>query len=252
MCTLVCRWQPGEVKMLALRDELASRSFDLPGAWWPDQPGVVGGRDRRGGGTWCAVDVAAGVSAVVLNRPDRRVAEPDAPSRGVLPLLAVRELADWPAAARLPGMASFNLVLATPTGLTWWAYDGQSLSGFELPVGTHLFTPRGYSSGPTADRFAAGVLPDPVADDSETETVWSDWLAVLRESRPSADPQDLYVRIPVGTDVFETVFGQFIASRPGQLRLDYLPRPADGGRWTVEHWTTRRPAGTAIRTKPVG
>ncbi|HEX4729599.1 MAG TPA: NRDE family protein [Jatrophihabitans sp.] len=238
MCTLVCRWQPGgEVRMLALRDEFASRSFDLPGTWWPDQPAVVGGRDRRGGGTWCAVDVAAGVSAVVLNRPDRRVAEPGAPSRGVLPLLAVRELADWPEAVRLPGMASFNLVLATPAGLTWWAYDGQSLSSFELAAGTHLFTPRGHSPGPLADRFAAGVLPDPIAEDADTEAGWSDWLAVLRTSRPSTDPLDLYVRIPIGTDVFETVFGQFIASRPGRLRLDHLLRPASGGRWTIERWS---------------
>jgi hypothetical protein len=235
MCTLVCRWQPEEIRMLALRDELASRDFDLPGSWWPDQRGVVGGRDRRAGGTWCAVDVAAGVSAVVLNRPDRRVAEPDAPSRGELPLLAVRELAGWPDSIRLPGMASFNLVLATPTGLTWWAYDGQALSSFELAAGTHLFTPRGHSVGPVADRFAAATLPD--SNGADTEAAWSDWLAVLRASRPSTDPQDLYVRIPIGTDLFETVFGQFIASRPGQLRLDYLVRPASGGQWTVEHWS---------------
>jgi uncharacterized protein with NRDE domain len=244
MCTLVCRWRPGDVRMLALRDEFASRSFDLPGAWWPEQPTVVGGRDRRGGGTWCAVDVAAGVTAVVLNRPDRRIAEPDAPSRGVLPLLAVRELADWPATVRLPGMASFNLVLATPTELTWWAYDGQSLSSYPLSAGTQLFTPRGHASGPVADRFAAGQLPDPVANDADTESAWSDWLAVLSRSEPSTDPLDLYVRIPIGTDVFETVFGQFIASRPGQLRLDYLTRPADGGRWTVERWTA---AGRAVQ-----
>lgn len=236
MCTLVCRWQPDrELRLLALRDELASRDFDLPGAWWPDQPTVIGGRDRRGGGTWCAVDVAAGVAAVVLNRPDRRVAEPDAPSRGVLPLLAVRELANWPASIELAGMASFNLVLATPTGLTWWAYDGRSLTSFELGPGTHLFTPRGHSPGPVADRFAAG---EPSASDgADTEAAWSGWLAVLQASRPSSDPQDLYVRIPIGTDVFETVFGQFIASRPGRLRLDHLVRPAGGGRWTVEHWT---------------
>lgn len=244
MCTLVCRWQPGsELRMLALRDELASRDFDLPGTWWPDQPAVVGGRDRRGGGTWCAVDVAAGVSAVVLNRPDRRVAEPGAPSRGVLPLLAVRELADWPQQLRLPGMAGFNLVLATPTGLTWWAYDGQTLSSFELSPGTHLFTPRGHTPGPLADRFATGDLPD--SGGVDTEATWSDWLAVLGASRPSSDPQDLYVRIPIGTDVFETVFGQFIASSPGRLRLDYLPRPADGGRWTVEHWTAAAGAAGA-------
>ena len=46
---MVCRWQPAErwpVQILALRDELLSRAFDPPGQWWPEQPAVVGGRDR--------------------------------------------------------------------------------------------------------------------------------------------------------------------------------------------------------------
>ncbi|HJQ03600.1 MAG TPA: NRDE family protein [Jatrophihabitans sp.] len=240
MCTLVCRWAPDEVggiRMLALRDERASRSFDLPGSWWPDQPQVVGGRDRLGGGTWCAVDVATGVSAVVLNRPDRRLAAAGAPSRGVLPLLAVRRLADWPSDIELTGMASFNLVLATPSTLAWWRYDGDTLAGAELASGTHLFTPRGLADGALADRFASAVLPAFIADDAPTEAAWSDWLAIVRESEPSADPLDLLVRIPIGTDTFETVFGQFIASRPGALRLDYVRTPADGRPWTVQRWT---------------
>jgi uncharacterized protein with NRDE domain len=240
MCTLVCRWAPDAtagVRMLALRDELASRSFDLPGPWWPEQPQVVGGRDRLGGGTWCAVDVVAGVSAVVLNRPDRRVAAVGAPSRGVLPLLAVRRLADWPSHVELPGMASFNLVLATPDTLAWWRYDGDTLTGSELAPGTHLFTPRGLADAALADRFAAAALPVAVEDDAPTADAWSDWLAIVRGSRPTADPLDLLVRIPIGTDVFETVFGQFIVSRPGALRLDHTRAPADGGPWTVQRWT---------------
>ena len=99
MCTVVCRWSAGSdfpVQMLALRDELISRSFDLPGAWWPDEPDVIGGRDRQAGGSWCVSDVRSGVTGVVLNRPERREAAPGAPSRGVLPLLAVRHGDGWP------------------------------------------------------------------------------------------------------------------------------------------------------------
>jgi uncharacterized protein with NRDE domain len=239
MCTLVCRWAPDAVagvRMLALRDERASRGFDPPGSWWPDQPQVVGGRDRLGGGTWCAVDVAAGVSAVVLNRPDRRVAAAGAPSRGVLPLLAVARLSDWPSYLELAGMASFNLVLAAPSELTWWRYDGDTLTGSELGAGTHLFTPAGLADGALADRFATTGLPA-VEDDAPTEAAWSDWLTIVRESEPSADPLDLLVRIPIEDDIFETVFGQFIASRPGALRLDYARTPADDGPWTVQRWT---------------
>ena len=90
MCTVVVRWSAGEpVLVLALRDERTDREFDDPGAWWPEQPHVVGGRDRAAGGSWCVTDVASGSTALVLNRGQRRVAAPGAPSRGVLPLLAV-------------------------------------------------------------------------------------------------------------------------------------------------------------------
>ena len=39
-----------------------------PAAHWPDQPGIIAGRDRSGGGTWMGVN-RHGVVAAVLNRP---------------------------------------------------------------------------------------------------------------------------------------------------------------------------------------
>src|SRR5436305_8112299 len=103
MCTVVVRWQPGEpTRLLALRDELTDRAFDDPGEWWPQHPGVVGGRDRAAGGTWCASNVATGVTALVLNRPEKRTAAPGAPSRGVLPLLGVTHEHAWPEHLELP------------------------------------------------------------------------------------------------------------------------------------------------------
>ena len=83
----------GEI-LPAIRDELMSRDFDEPGAWWPHQPGVVGGRDRQAGGSWCVSDVTSGVTALVLNRTERRTGSP---SRGVLPLLATAFGSSWPA-----------------------------------------------------------------------------------------------------------------------------------------------------------
>ena len=115
MCTVVVRWAAGRPpQILALRDELTTRAFDDPGTWWPEFPGVVGGRDRTAGGTWCATRVATGVTALVVNRPQKETADPGAPSRGVLPLLAVAHGADWPESVRLDGMAGFALLLATP------------------------------------------------------------------------------------------------------------------------------------------
>ena len=81
MCTVVTRWAADEpLRILAVRDELVSRDFDDPDAWWPEQPGVIGGRDRQAGGSWCVTDVATGVTALVLNRIERR--SRDAVARG--------------------------------------------------------------------------------------------------------------------------------------------------------------------------
>jgi hypothetical protein len=236
VCTVICRWAPAArrpVQLLALRDELAGRAFDLPGSWWQPQPLLVGGRDRQAGGTWCASDVASGVTAVVLNRPERRRSEPGAPSRGVLPLLAIREGANWPERVTVASMAGFNLVLARPDGLQWWSWDGQVLQENVLAPGIHWFTPRGQAHPLPDERFAE---PAREPDDDQS---WSDWLSVLADSEPSTDPLALLVRIPVGEDTFETVFGQFISARPGALSLQYAVAPDRRPTWTRAHWTAQ-------------
>jgi hypothetical protein len=231
--------------MLALRDELVSRRFDTPSAWWPDQPQVVGGRDRLGGGTWCASDVSAGVTAVVLNRGERRLAAPGAPSRGVLPLLAVRAIEGWPELVELAPMASFNLVLAGPQSLTWWSYDGRTLVSHALKPGTHMFTPKGLALPLLDTRFAHGHAHLAGGLTGSTGLVWPDWLAIIEDTEPSDDPLALLVRMPYGDDSFATVFGQFIAASPGTLRLDHTTNPDRSRSWTVEHWAIQ--AGLATR-----
>lgn len=223
------------MQLLALRDELVSRAFDPPGQWWPEQSAVVGGRDRTAGGTWCASDPATGVTAVVLNRPQPRVAAVGAPSRGTLPLAAVRYRERWPEYLEVEGMAGFNLVLVTPSTARWWWFDGEDLRDAELPAGVSMFTPRGLLDE-IDSRLLSGCarLADP---DAATAEVWSDWLPVLETARPSADPNSLLVRKAVGDDSYETVFAQFIAAAPGELRLDYQPHPAQR---VTSDWTTRR------------
>jgi hypothetical protein len=245
MCTVVCRWEPDAtcpLQILALRDELASRSFDEPDRWWPDQPGVVGGRDRSAGGSWCVSDIAAGVTAVVLNRPHPRTPAPGAPSRGVLPLLAVRYGPRWPEHVEVTGMAGFEVVLAEPDGLRWWWYDGEHLGHEPLDAGTWMVKPRGLATDLDPRFERAGHRPGLDAD-VPAEQAWSDWLAVLRDARPSDDPSGLIVRRPVGADTYQTVFGQFIAARPGRLRVDYLRSPVDGtaGPWTTRIWSDQEP-----------
>jgi hypothetical protein len=129
-------------------------------------------------------------------------------------------------------MASFNLVLARPAGLRWWSFDGEHLADKELAAGTYMFTPAGLLRsgldprfGPTGVGFAGDL-------DAATRQAWPDWLAVVEDASPSKDPAELMVRMPTDDDVFATVFGQFIASRPGTLRLDQLQDPASHGEWT--------------------
>jgi uncharacterized protein with NRDE domain len=217
---VVVRWSPGEpVRVLALRDELQGREFDDPGAWWPEQPDVVGGRDRVAGGSWAVTDVREGVTALVLNRPERRVAEPGAASRGVVPLLAVEHGADWPLHLDVSGMASFNLVLAGPEALTLWVFDGRQLTSRDLGEGTRMVT-----SGGAEDGKAERYLPAFESTD--------DWIDVVRGVQPADDPASLVVRHVDGERVFATVFGQLITAAPGAYDLSFSRTP-----WTAEAWT---------------
>jgi uncharacterized protein with NRDE domain len=244
VCTVVCRWQPADaypVQLMAVRDERRRRAFDPPGPWWPEQPQVIGGRDRQAGGSWCVSELSTGVTGVVLNRPERREAAPGAPSRGALPLLAVTRGARWLEHIELEGMASFNLVLAQPAGLRWWSYDGERLTAFELDPGTHQFKPNGIVSEPLDPRLISGraQLADP---DAPVGTAWSDWLDILSATAPSADGTGLLVQRELDDgDFYESVFAQFIAARPSTLRLDYLiaplARPAD---WLTRRWDSSR------------
>jgi Transport and Golgi organisation 2 len=240
MCTLVGRWDPRApfpVQLLGLRDELASRAFDLPDAWWPEQPGVIGGRDRSAGGSWCVSDIVAGTSAVVLNRPDQPTSAPGAPSRGRLPLLAVQHRARWPQFIELDGMASFNLVLLEPASLQWWWFDGRELQHQHLASGVWMFTPGGLVTTALDPRLSSGRAQLTAGDrDAATDQVWSPWRAVLDEQVPHDDGTGLIHRREAEKGRFETVFGQFIAARPGALRLDYLVSPVAG---TDRVWTTR-------------
>lgn len=228
MCTVVVRWSAGEpVLVLALRDERTDRDFDDPGAWWPEQPHVVGGRDRTAGGSWCVTDVASGATALVLNRMQRRVAAASAPSRGVLPLLAVRHGVDWPAHLELAGMASFALVLASPEHLHVWEFDGARLTGSALPPGTAMLT-----AGPTEQGRADRHLPRFRAAGSAQE-----WRALVTASPVEDDPSSLLVRHEEAGLTFATVFAQVIEAAPGAVAHSWSRTPSAPTAWTERTWT---------------
>jgi hypothetical protein len=213
-----------------LRDELTTRDFDDPGKWWPELPDVVGGRDRSAGGTWCATRISTGATALVVNRPQKQVADPGAPSRGVLPLLAVEHGADWLEHLDLGGKASFALLLATPQGVTTWDFDGQDLRTTEHAEGTHMLTSGGPENRKADVHLAAfeeSAFPD-------------GWRRLVQDRPPQDDPAALVVRHERDGLVYATVFGELIDARPGHLRLEYSRQP-----WEPRPWQTLE-VGTAL------
>jgi len=223
VCTVVTEWTPGQpLRVLALRDELTSREFDRPAAWWPEQPTVIGGRDRLAGGSWCVSDVSTGVTALVLNRPERREGTP---SRGGLPLAAVAAGEFWPDRIDHRQMASFNLVLAGPSGVTAWTWNAVELSRVGLAPGQHLITSDGIDAdNPRTATYAPRFATEP-------------WRDVVTSTTPSDEPDALLVRHEVDGHVYGTVFGQLITATPGALTVESSATPWDSGSWTQQSWT---------------
>ena len=229
VCTVVVRWSgSAPVELLALRDELVGREFDDPAEHWPELPGVVGGRDRVAGGTWCATRVPSGTTALVLNRPERREAAAGAPSRGVLPLLAAVHGEGWPSHVALEGMASFALVLAEPERLRVWAFDGERLVVDDLAPGTHVVT-SGRAEDGKAERYLDAFRAAPFPDG---------WRGQVTAAPPRPDVAALVVRLEEADRAFATVFGQLMSVTPGRLVLEHSRTP-----WLEGTWQSRAHGG---------
>lgn len=223
VCTVVCDWSPGAaLRILALRDELTTRAFDLPDAWWPDHPGVIGGRDRLAGGSWCVTDVAAGTTALVLNRIERRDGHP---SRGGLPLAAVTAGERWTDVIDPMHMASFTLVLASPGGVVTWAWTGEELERVDLDAGTHMLTTSGVDTDDTkTQHYRPRLVPGA-------------WREVLDTCTPTDDRAALVIRHEFEGGVYATVFGQIMTVQPGQFDLSFTRTPWDAATWQDRTWT---------------
>lgn len=185
VCTVVVLIRPGHawpVTLAANRDERLDRAWDPPAAWWPDYPGVIGGRDRSAGGTWMALG-PAGVVAAVLNRPGTLGPLAGKRSRGDLPLMAASHPTAEAGAQAVGALDAglwrgFNLVVADAAGALFIRGEGQGRPAVErLPPGLHMVTahdPNDLESPRIArhlPRFRAARAPGP-GD-------WGDWPALL-------------------------------------------------------------------------
>ena len=232
MCTVITLQRPGDdwpLLLAANRDELLDRSWDPPAAYWPDQPGVVAGRDRTGGGTWMGVN-RAGVVAAVLNRPGSLGPAPGKLSRGALPLAALTHDTARQAAlaiAALDGSAyrSFNLVLADRSAV-WFVRNDEAgrLHAEPLAPGLHMVTARDPDDEASPrvarhlPRFRAAAPPSPPD--------WAGWERLLADRQ---GPREAALSVPA-----EAGFGTVCAS--------LLALPAEG----PPHWLfAPGPAGQA-------
>ncbi len=247
MCTVLVRWRPTApwpVLLAAVRDEFLARPWDPPAGYWPDQPRVLGGRDRLSGGTWLAVDPEAGTVAAILNGPPLPAAQ--RPSRGGLPLAALRE-AD-PIPTDITGYDTFHLLRLTAQRGELWSWDGRTLLHQLLEPGDHIVVNLGLDTAadPLVPHFAPllAALPDPplrpAADSTEA---WAGWVDLLRgDGLDPADPRALLVAHEYDGRRYGSGSASLVALGPLGARYDFTADPF------APHWTavTSGPPAVAV------
>lgn len=145
--------------LAANRDEYHRRPAD--GAHrWRDRPHVLGGRDRRAGGTWLALG-AAGRFAALLNCPGI-AGPPQPPSRGQLvpAFLETSDPDEWLArlAAERARYAGFHLLAGHAGGV--FLVGSDSPEPVRLTPGLHIVDNAGLASAtPRAQRAHTRLAP---------------------------------------------------------------------------------------------
>ncbi|HYC86282.1 MAG TPA: NRDE family protein [Chryseosolibacter sp.] len=120
----------------ANRDEFYNRRTAAAG-FWPDHPGVLGGRDLEAQGSWLGMN-RAGAIAMVTNFRDPTNIDPSAPSRGALvsdyltrahdPMTYLKGVQ-----ARARRYNGFNLVVGDPDKL--WYFSNYAQGVTEMTAG---------------------------------------------------------------------------------------------------------------------
>lgn len=207
VCTVVVLVCPDQILLAANRDERIERPWDQPAAWWPDHPGVIGGRDRTAGGTWMAIN-RFGVIATVLNRPGTLGPAAGKRSRGDLPLMALMHPTAAAAADALTQLDAslwrgFNMVLVDRNGGWFVKGIGHGHPHVErLPKGISMVT--AYDPNDPNSPRTAHHLPRFQA----AEPSWEAWRPILADRRGEL-AQQLNVVPRAG---FGTVSSSFITT----------------------------------------
>jgi hypothetical protein len=262
VCTVVVSLEPGErvpLRLLGIRDELASRPWRPPARHWPGSP-LIGGIDEQAGGTWLALHPQVPRVACLLNGRGPAADPARRRSRGDLSLRAaaegpdfLRQLAGDPDA--LAAYDPFHLICATVDSVTALHHPGgrppvppgvRELAPTvrDLAPGTHLFTNAGhaYPAEPGdpvaepkavhfADKFAAA---HPSADPAlPIAQAWGDWLTLASgDGLDPADPAAIIVRrdLPDG-QLYGTGSLTLVALARDAVRYDFQPHPGRRDGW---------------------
>lgn len=227
MCTVILLRRPGHAWPLCLaanRDERLDRPWEGPAEHWP---GILGGRDLPGGGTWLAMN-RAGVVAAVLNRPGSLGPAPGKRSRGELPLLALGQASAEAAARALSALDGeawrpFHMVLADARTAWFLAGDGTGrIAAAPLSPGLTMVTAHP-PNDPASPRIARHLprfrrARPPVPPD------WGDWPALLADAEGGA-AEALNIP-PIGG--FGTVSASLLAlGAAGERLWHFAPGPPD-------------------------
>ncbi len=116
--------------LAANRDEFLDRPAD-PARFWPAEPHVLAGRDRKAGGTWLGL-TTSGHLAALTNYRDLRTPPVQGPSRGILVRQAL-EPGFRPTATH--NYDGFNLIYGPLQALRY--HSNIRLADMELPPGVH-------------------------------------------------------------------------------------------------------------------
>jgi Transport and Golgi organisation 2 len=243
MCTAVLSVEPGAPVLLAgIRDELVARAWQPPGRYWPDYPGLIGGRDLVAGGTWLAVAPAARRVACVLNGRGRPAPASSRRSRGSLPLrVAASGRLDL---AGLADFDPFHLLSAEPGTAVLWSWDGERGTERELTTGLHLVVNSGLDgeAGGSAHELAriahfgprlrAAARPVPLPGGPVSQA-WGAWLPLLNgDGLGPRDQRALIVRHDLGAGrIWGTTSISLVAISPDGLRYDFNAVPGDPDGW---------------------
>ena len=219
----------------AIRDEAVHREWLPPDAHWTSYPGLLGGLDISGGGTWLAVDPKACTAAFLINRQESGIAPRQ--SRGQLPLQALVSSPQWKS-EDLDTFDGFILGRADSSGISVWEWDTHNLVRRELPKGLHGMCFRGFGvTHPRLQRhvprFATAPLPSPRHGEPSLQS-WGNWLNLLAgdETPPEDQAALLWTRTVNGVP-WSSQSASCIAIGHNALRFDFSSDPACPDSWVT-------------------